>query len=239
MRTISTFRLKPHTVKALLAVLIIGIGLAGSGMSIASADGITLNAARECDSKAIIKCGVLSSDELLREYDDSTYAQKVYAYFGITKSDMQNIATTARAGSVNADGNVYIKGVSSPVAAKAYSAAAQNGNGGSKVTVSGVTFYKLPTSSVVTSNSSDAFVVMQGSKFKFAIIASGGNPVAVATPAVAKPVSPTTPATPIEPTESPSSLVNTGTSTSELAALFICTTVSGIAVARRYQVRHG
>lgn len=233
MNSIRFRRAKLRTVRSLVAVSLVCLCFVGLGIAQVSASTISFDSARECDSNAIIKCGALSTSQVVSKYKASSYAQKVYAYFGITKNDIQNLSTTARAGTVNKNGNVYINGKSKPVAVNAISAGAQNIKDGTKLTADGVTFYKRPLSAAVTSNSLDAFVVMRNNSFQFAIIASCGNPVIVSavTPRPAAPISPTSPlATP------PETLVNTGPSGNIIVGLFVLASVLGALIARRYQL---
>lgn len=233
MNTIRFRRTKLRTVRSLVAVLLVCLCFVGLDIAQVSASTISFDSARECDSNAIIKCGALSTNQVVSTYTASSYAQKVYTYFGITKNDIQNLSTTARAGTVNKNGNVYINGNSTPVATNATSAGAQNIKGGTKVTTDDVTFYKRPLSAVVTSNSLDAFIVMHNNSFQFAIIASSGNPVIVSavTSRPTAPISPTSPlATP------PEALVNTGPSGTKIIGLFVLASMLGTLIAHRYQL---
>src|SRR5665213_4533959 len=104
MNTFRSHRTKLHTLRYVVAVLLVCLGLIGLDTAYGGASSISFNSTRECDSNAIIKCGALTSDQVVSAYTASSYVQKVYTYFGITKSDIQNLATTFRAGTVTKNG---------------------------------------------------------------------------------------------------------------------------------------
>jgi len=97
-------------------------------------------------------------------------------------SDIQNLPTNAVAGTVTKSGDVMIG--SKLVANGALTAGRTDMPGSTKVVTQGITLYKRPPSVSFQQASLDAYVVMSNNQFKFAILASCGNPVS------AKPVVP-------------------------------------------------
>jgi hypothetical protein len=145
---------------------------------------LTIVSSRDCDDNAVIRCGARNFDELTTRYSNSGVAI-IYSAFGINQQDISNIANAAVEGQVTKSGEVIVGG--KVVATNAMTAGRLNMAGSTKVTSGGVIFYKRPPSVSFVSSSLPAFVVMNGDKFVFAIIASCGNPV-IATPVVVKPV---------------------------------------------------
>jgi hypothetical protein len=151
----------------------------------------------------------------MNAYDSSAYVQKVWRSFGISKTDIANLPTTAVAGKVTATGNVYVDGQSRPVATGALTGGRENIKGSTAVTVEGITFYKRPPSVSFQQNSLPAFVSMADGKFQFAIIASCGNAVSatavVHQPAPAPAPAPAAPTAPPAPTPPPAAPTQTQT----------------------------
>jgi hypothetical protein len=146
-------------------------------------DALTINSARDCDDNAVIRCGALNFTEMENRSQQAGAAQ-IYSSFGISSQDIANMRNMAVEGSVTSDGQVLVNG--NVVATNAITAGRQNIAGSTAVTHGGVTFYRRPPSVSFVSNSLPAFVVMDGGRFQFAIIASCGNPV-VATPVIKVP----------------------------------------------------
>lgn len=150
---------------------------------------------RECDNNAVMKCGVLSTNEVGIKYVDAedATARIIFNDFGITDQDIKQINTRAVVGKVSKGGNVYVG--NKLVASNAMTAGRQNITGSTAVRVGGITYYKRPPSLSFRNNMLDAFVVMNSyNQFKYAVLASCGNPV-TAVP-VAPPSPPPTPVTP-------------------------------------------
>jgi hypothetical protein len=140
------------------AVFCLSLGLLDNAL--VNANSISFQTARDCNSNAIISCGSLTTVQLISAYNSNSYAQKVYTYFGISSNDIKNLPTTATAGHVDKHGNVYLDGHSSPVATNAITVGRQNTAGSQTLSSSGATFYTRPLSLALTTNSADAFVVM-------------------------------------------------------------------------------
>jgi hypothetical protein len=140
-----------------------------------SAKAMTISSARDCDANAVIMCGALSSSELISKYNSQSSVQTIYNGFLISSSSINAMDSTAVAGTVTSSGQVLVNG--NVVANNAVTAGRQNIGNSRAVTQNGVTFYTRPPSVSFASGSLSAFVVMNGNRFDFAIIASCGNPV--------------------------------------------------------------
>jgi hypothetical protein len=173
-------------------IFIVSIFLA-SLINFANVDALTMSSSRDCDSNAVIKCGALSTSELISRYNSQESVRTIFHNFGITHTDVATINTTAVSGRITAGGRVLVDG--KEVASDAMTAGRQNIAGSKAVTSNGVTFYKRPPSVSFSSSSLPAFVVMNNGKFNFAIIASCGNPV-TATPKLKPKATPVPPVTP-------------------------------------------
>jgi hypothetical protein len=150
----------------------------------------TTNEQRDCDSNAVIRCGVNSTSELRQQYNDHSDAKAIFDDFGISSQDVNQMSTNAVNGMVTKGGRVMVNGKT--VATNAQTAGRQNMAGSTAVSHNGTTFYMRPTSTSFNANSLSAYVVMKGDRFQYAVLKSCGNPVK-ATP-VAKPAPAPTPA---------------------------------------------
>jgi hypothetical protein len=151
--------------------------LGGLLLTAPMASALTIGGPSDCDSNAIINCGAHSTSALMGAYQSSAYVQKVYAYFGISASDMANLPATNVAGRVTRDGKVFVDGQSQAVATNAVTGGRQNMPGSTQVNFQGVTFFKRPPSVSFQQQSLPAFVAMKNGQFQFAVIASCGNAV--------------------------------------------------------------
>ncbi len=160
---------------------------------------------RDCDSNAVLRCGAHTTAELKQKYDAQAGAKTIYNHFGITSAEVNEMHTTAVSGFVTKGGRVLIK--DETVATNAQTAGRQNIAGSKAVTVNGTTFYTRTPSVSFTQDKLDAYVVMKGGTFQYAVIKSCGNPVK-ATP-VEKPkpkpapVKPVVTPTPTPPAQQP------------------------------------
>jgi outer membrane biosynthesis protein TonB len=159
-----------------LASLVLGLGV----IIAPAASAITIGGPSDCDNNAIISCGAHSTGALLTAYQSSAYVRGVYAYFGISQSDIANLPVTNIAGHVNKDGKVYVDGQSTAVATNAITAGRQNIAGSKQVNYQGAVFYTRPPSVSFQQASLPAFVSIKNGQFQFAIIASCGNAVKAA-----------------------------------------------------------
>lgn len=182
------------------ATLVVGIVLALSG-SLFSLHYAT--AASDCDANAVIYCGVSSVGDLHSKYNNgdgrnsAASIQHIFGWFGISSSEMGALGTTARNGSVSSNGNVYLDG--KVVATDALTGGRQNMSGSTTRTHNGTTFYTRPPSVSFASSPLDAYVIMKGDVFQFAILKSCGNPVK-ATPKAQPPAPKPTPPPATKPT---------------------------------------
>jgi hypothetical protein len=230
-----------HIVKRFGVSLVIALVAAGF-TGVVHADNVSFQTARDCNANAIINCGSLNVGQLTSAYNANPYAQKVYSYFGISSSDIKNLPSTARAGHVDKNGNVYLNGRSATVATSAITAGRQNTSGSKAVKSEGVTFYTRPLSAAITTNSADAYVVMSKDGFDYAIIASCDNPVVASIAKPAKPkqppvTAPAVPAKPTAPTTPQGTLVNTGPISGSAIVLFVTAIIAGTATSYYYQLR--
>jgi hypothetical protein len=160
------------------------------------------NSKRDCDDNAVIHCGAMDVNEVNVKYDADASIQAIYAYFGITKSSMTALQNSVELGKVTKDGRVLVAG--NVVATDAITAGRTTMPGSTTASKNGVTFYTRPPSVSFMNNELDAFVYMDQGEFKYAVIASCGNPVAAKPPAhPAKPTAPTPTPPPPAPTPTP------------------------------------
>lgn len=136
---------------------------------------LTVSSSRDCDSNAVIRCGALTVNELQRKYNNQSSVRAIFRNFGINSGDIRAMDSTARAGTVTSSGKVIVNGKT--VATNAMTAGRQNMAGSHRVTRGGVTFFERRPSVSFASSRLASFVVMDNGRFKFAIIASCGNPV--------------------------------------------------------------
>jgi hypothetical protein len=179
--------------------LSVGVVLLSSLLVIAPVSALRISGPSDCDDNAIVRCGVHTITETIAAYDGSSYVRQVYSSFGISRSDIHNLANTAVAGKVTRSGDVFVNGQAEPVATGALTGGRQNMSGSTKVTVGNTVFYKRPPSVSFQSSSLPAFVAMANGRFQFAVIASCGNAVSAVPAAKPKPA-PQAPAAPAAPT---------------------------------------
>lgn len=143
-----------------------------------SAKNIGATTGRDCNSNAVIRCGVLSNSELSQGYRNSGTAA-IYGFFGITGQDVNNTWSQAEYGTVTRGGKVIVDG--GTVATNAVTAGRQYIPGSKAVTSGGTTFYMRSPKVSFKAQSLPAEVIMRDGRFAYAIILSCGNPV-MATP---------------------------------------------------------
>ena len=172
-------RVTPMFVHGMVAGAFIGIVIVVGFRMESNAQALSVNSARNCDSNAVIYCGALTTTELDQRYSNSGVSQ-IYSYFGISEQNVKGEGgLSIDAGDVFKNGNVEVN--NKVVATNAITAGRENIAGSTQVTHDGVTFYKRAPSVSFLQNSISAFVFMSDGNFKFAILASCGNPV-IATP---------------------------------------------------------
>jgi len=168
---------------ALFATVLVTTLIAGGALfsSAAHAENLSFNTVTDCDANAVIRCGSVTTAQLISRYNNGTSTNSaksihdIYSSFGISSSDIQTIGTTAVAGRVTKSGAVFINGTSTAVATGAVTAGRQNIAGSTAVTRNGTTFFKRTPSVSFQSNSLAAFVVMKNGTFQFAVLAACAN----------------------------------------------------------------
>lgn len=196
-----------ETVMTRSSKLMYGILLGAAGLLLLAgtiipsiAHALTVDTPRDCDTNAVIYCGATTTTELHHKYNRTPDAQVIYRHFGITDWNIRNLTNNAVAGKVTQGGRVLVG--KEEVATGAMTAGRVNMAGSTTVTSEGVTFYKRPPSASFQQPSLPAFVVLNSDgTFKYAIIASCGNPV-TATPKE-KPQPPKQPEQPQPPAPTP------------------------------------
>ena len=164
-----------------LATSLIGGGALFS--TAAHAQNLSFNTVTDCDANAVIRCGTVTTAQLISRYNNGTTGNTaksihdIFNFFGISSSDVQSIGTTAVAGRVTKSGAVFVNGTTAAVASGAVTAGRQNIAGSTAVTSNGTTFFKRAPNVSFQSDSLAAFVVMKNGVFQFAILAACGNPV--------------------------------------------------------------
>lgn len=162
--------------KTLVSALAVSLAVIAAGPVTVSAAEVTFNSKRNCDTNSILHCGAMNTAELQDKYTADSKAKAVYTAYNINEQDVQDIGAHAVAGSVSKSGNVEVNG--KVVANSAESAGYHNMPGSTAASHGGVTFYNSPPSSSFVSERIDAYVVLnQDGQFRYAILASCGNPV--------------------------------------------------------------
>jgi len=166
------------------------------------ASGVTFDTTRDCNSNAVVYCGAMSISELLSKFGTQSGVAKIYAYYGLDKADIADMANSAVAGVVTKSGEVKVDGT--VVATGAMTGGRDNIAGSTAVNINGLAFYIRPPSVSFLSNSLDAFVVMRNNNFAFAILASCGNVVVAKSVVKPTPTPKPTPSPTPSPTYTPS-----------------------------------
>lgn len=138
-------------------------------------------AAADCDSNAVIRCGVSSVGDLMNKYNNgdgqnsAASIRAIFSAFGISAADIQAMRGNAQMGTVTSGGNVSVG--NQLVATNAMTGGRQNMPGSTRHANGGVVFFTRPPRVSFRSSPLTAIVVMQNGVFKFAILTSCGNPV--------------------------------------------------------------
>lgn len=171
--------LKKLQIASLLTVTMLGLSTMAFQPKVAAA--VSFGGPFDCNANSVIWCGASGVKTIQNDYahgdkhNSAKSIQTIYSQFGISQSDINNLGTTAVAGSVTKSGDVYVG--KQLVATNALTAGRENISGSTKVTVNGVTFYERKPSVSFLNNSLTAYVVMQNGQFKFALLSACGNPV--------------------------------------------------------------
>lgn len=131
---------------------------------------------RDCDTNAVIRCGVGSVDELQRKFNNNSDIRFIFRQFSITTTEVGSMDTTVQSGTVTKSGDVKVDG--KVVATGAMTAGRIRLSSGDQQVGSGKnTFFIRSTSTSFNQNSLNAFVAMKDGRFQFAVLTSCGNPV--------------------------------------------------------------
>jgi len=134
-----------------LFATVLATALVGSGAlfsTAAQAANLSFNTVTDCDANAVIRCGAVTTAQLISRYNNGTSTNTaksihdIYGYFGISSAAIQSIGSTAVAGHVTKSGAVYVDGTGAAVATGAMTAGRQNMTGSTAVNFNGTTFYK-------------------------------------------------------------------------------------------------
>lgn len=173
----------------LVAGLLVTVGVVASVML--GTQSHALWNAPDCTNNSIIKCGAFtnvhdttSDVNLLRaRYDKSTEVQRLYAHFGVTKTNMhvqkghKNLGHLWT-GEVTRSGNVILDGKVVATNAQSVGRWQDNGTGykGTPFTVAGHTYYKSSTQHRFGFSSESAYILLDDNgQFVGAIIKGCGN----------------------------------------------------------------
>ena len=153
---------KPFTLS--LIAFMVGISVFAYGVTKAATP-------KDCDSNAIIRCGVYDSGAMIDQYNHNTNGVKdIYNHFQID-GDFSGMVD----GTVTKDNKVIVGG--QVVATNAITSGRGNISPSQAISLGGRTFYKRPPSVSFNSSSIPAYVKMVNGQFKWAVIKSCGNPV--------------------------------------------------------------
>src|SRR5687768_16662788 len=98
-----TIMFKRYTAGIIALLFVLALTLT-AGASV-SAQG---SSSRDCDANAVIHCGALSTGELNRKYHSQRDVQIIFSYFGISKTEVSNMPSTAKRGHVTKSGKVVV-----------------------------------------------------------------------------------------------------------------------------------
>jgi uncharacterized repeat protein (TIGR01451 family) len=125
----------------------------------------------DCDSNAIIRCGVYESSTMINQYNSNTNGVKdIYTHFQIN-GDFSGMVD----GTVTNTNQVIVGG--QVVANDALTVGRTSIGTSEAISLGGRTFYKRQPSTSFASSSIPAYVKMVNGQFKWAVLKSCGNPV--------------------------------------------------------------
>jgi hypothetical protein len=149
---------------------------------------------RDCSEDAIIKCGSVTENELLQNYDNNVGdVQNIYKRYGISRSDLAGSTSTIKHGTVYQNGTVVVN--DKVVATNAYSVSRvkyTSAGAPRTITVNGTTLYEGPSMKIFV-RPVDAYVYFRDGQFYKAVLSACANPL------VATPVKPTPKPKPVKP----------------------------------------
>ena len=157
------------------------IALVVMSIWVPNAHALTLPTSCNDAANEVLWCGAATPAQVALDYvngdghNSASSIQNIYNYYGITSSDINEMTTTAVAGVVTNTGEVLVN--NQEVAYNAITAGRDNMAGSTTITYNGTTFYQRTPSVSFVSSSLDAFVVMNGNSFLYAVLSSCGNPI--------------------------------------------------------------
>ncbi len=167
---------------SLLAVIMMVIALHSDRPAAAATEPTRL-----CNDNSIIRCGAMTSEELLQKYDANATGDldDIYTYYGMARTDLSGATSEVKIGRVYKEAGRVTIGTDQTVATNSYSAGRKNLAGSTPVVINGVTYYQRSDTQNYSVPYFNAFILLRDGQFYRAIMMECGNPV-MATP-VAKP----------------------------------------------------
>lgn len=171
------------------------------------------SALRSCSEDAIIRCGTLSTDELLSKYDKNANGDiaAIFNHYGIARSDIAGSTSEVKLGRVYNDGRVVVDGKT--MATDAYSVARTRMSGTARtVGIGGKTYYEGPNMGIFVNRPEgyEVYVMFKNGRFHRAVMASCGNPL-VGNPVAPPPAPKPAPAPAPKPAPTPAPVAPTQT----------------------------
>lgn len=140
-------------------------------------------ASSDCGPNAIMSCGFSSSSNFIsqvRANNDSNGKDlpTIYDHFGLSKSDYDRFASTAKSGTVYKDGRIVVNGQTVTTSANSLGRTTLDGRHNKSMSIGSKTYYYGQTSRVFLSNSIPAKVMFdENGEVEFAVLTDCGNPV--------------------------------------------------------------
>ncbi len=152
--------------------------------------------AADCDSNAVIWCGVTSGSNLYTTYhknggdghNSSASIQSIYSWFKMNSTVISEMRTSAQTGYVTSSGLVYLSN-GTEVGKNALTAGRSWISGSTTEKVGSTTFYVRKPSVSFKQSKLAALILMKNGVFQHAVLESCGNPVN-ATPTTSPPKKP-------------------------------------------------
>ncbi len=162
--------------KMVLCGLLMAVALAaGYGFVTRS----TVEAAVDCDSNAVIKCGYSDLSDFMSKFQANSYGdlQNIYGYWGL--GDVDEYVASAQHVTVYKNGEVKLDD-GTVVATNAYSLGRQSiGSNRKSIVIAGTTYYYSSTSNSFASSSLDGYALFNSDdhSMSLATLKACGNPV--------------------------------------------------------------
>lgn len=139
----------------------------------------TVEAAVDCDSNAVIKCGYSDLSDFMSKFQTNSYGdlQNIYGYWGL--DDVEEYVASAQHVTVYKNGEVKLDD-GTVVATNAYSLGRQSiGSNRKSIVIAGTTYYYSSTSDSFASSSLDGYALFNSDdhSMTLATLKACGNPV--------------------------------------------------------------